>query len=96
MQGLKDGNIKEIHWADVAGWVSQGGAFLGTNRTLPTPETLPLMAEQIKKNNINGLLVVGGFEAFQAVLMLTENRDKFNAFCIPILCIPATISKFYG
>jgi len=95
MQGLRSGNIKEIQWADVAGWVSQGGAFLGTNRTLPTPETLPLIAEQIKKANINGLLVIGGFEAFQTVLMLTENREKFSSLCIPILCIPATISKLH-
>lgn len=91
--GLVDGNMKELHWSDVTGWVAQGGAFLGTNRTLPQPETLPLISEQLKKNNISGLLVIGGFEAYQTVLMFAENRDKFPAFCIPIACIPATISK---
>jgi 6-phosphofructokinase 1 len=93
VQGLTSGNMKEIQWSDVTGWVAQGGAFLGTNRTLPTPETMPLIAEQLKKNNINALLIIGGFEAYQTVLMLTENRDKFSAFCIPLMCIPATISK---
>ena len=27
--------IKEMSWAEVTGWVGQGGAFLGTKRTLP-------------------------------------------------------------
>jgi len=39
------------------------------------------------------LLIIGGFEAFQTILMMAESRDKFPAFCIPIACIPATISN---
>jgi 6-phosphofructokinase 1 len=93
VEGLVAGNMNEMHWSDVSGWVAQGGALLGTNRTTPKPETLPLISEQLKKNKINGLLVIGGFEAFQTILMLAESRDKFPAFCIPILGIPATISK---
>lgn len=79
-------------WAGVTGWVAQGGAFNGTKRTIPTSDTLPLIAEQLKKFGIQGLLVIGGFEAFQTILMLAENRNKFPPFCIPMVVIPATIS----
>jgi 6-phosphofructokinase 1 len=79
--------------ADVAGWVAQGGAFLGTKRTIPTAENMPLIAEQLKKLGIQGLLVIGGFEAFHTVLMITESRSRFPAFCIPLVVIPATISE---
>ncbi|CAL8138130.1 unnamed protein product [Orchesella dallaii] len=93
IQGLIEGQIEEIKWSDVTGWISQGGAFLGTNRTVPTPETLPLIAEQIRKTNIQALLIIGGYEAFQTCLILAENREKFKALCIPLMCIPATISN---
>ena len=95
VEGLVEGNMEEIRWSDVTGWVAQGGAFLGTKRTTPTAETIPLIAAQMKKFNIKGLLVIGGFEAYQTVLTLAENRDKFKSFCIPMVCIPATISKFF-
>jgi 6-phosphofructokinase 1 len=93
VQGFIDGDVQEMSWSDVSGWVSQGGAILGTKRTIPTKETMPLIAEQIKKWGIQGLLVIGGFEAFHAVLMMTDARTKFPAFCIPLVVIPATISN---
>jgi len=38
-------------------------------------------------------VVIGGFEAFQAVLQMTEQRDKFKEFRIPMVLLPATISN---
>jgi 6-phosphofructokinase 1 len=54
---------------------------------------LDKVAEKLKKHNIHGLLIVGGFEAFQSLLLLAEARDKFKEFCIPMTVIPATISN---
>ncbi|CAG7819516.1 unnamed protein product [Allacma fusca] len=93
VDGLIEGNLEELKWADVNGWVAQGGAFLGTKRTLPTAETMPLIAAQLKKFQVKALLIIGGFEAYQTVLMFAENRDKFKSFAIPLVCIPATISN---
>merc|ERR1711936_1296418 len=45
------------------------------------------------KNNIQGLVVIGGFEAFQAVLQFAEHRDKYKEFRIPMVVLPATISN---
>ena len=93
IEGLVKGLINPLTWSDVAGWVSQGGANLGTNRTLPSAETIPLIDLQLKKFGINGLLIVGGFEAYHSILIMTDSRDKFSGFRIPMMCIPATISK---
>jgi len=92
MEGFAQGNIDEIQWSDVNGWVVQGGALLGTKRTLPA-NFLPEIAAQIKKFKLNGLLIIGGFEAFHSALQLTEARDKFEEFCIPMTVLPATISN---
>jgi len=35
IDGLINGEVKPIKWSDVTGWVSEGGALLGTRRTLP-------------------------------------------------------------
>ena len=38
-------------------------------------------------------MVVGGFEAFQTVLELAEERKNYPEFCIPMCVLPATISN---
>ncbi|XP_008333043.1 ATP-dependent 6-phosphofructokinase, platelet type-like [Cynoglossus semilaevis] len=91
-EGFYKGQIKEIKWGDVGGWTGQGGSLLGTKRTLPGKH-LEKIAEQIRIHNINALLVIGGFEAFESVLQLYQARADFQEFCIPLCVLPATISN---
>ncbi|XP_077471283.1 ATP-dependent 6-phosphofructokinase, platelet type-like isoform X2 [Stigmatopora argus] len=91
-EGFYKGQIKEIKWGDVGGWTGQGGSLLGTKRTLPGKH-LEKIAEQMKIHNINALLVIGGFEAFESVLQLFEARGHFEEFCVPLCVLPATISN---
>ncbi|XP_070990083.1 ATP-dependent 6-phosphofructokinase, platelet type-like isoform X2 [Oncorhynchus clarkii lewisi] len=91
-EGFYKGQIKEITWGDVAGWTGQGGSILGTKRTLPAKH-LDKIAEQIRIHNINALLVIGGFEAFECLLQLCEARTSHEDFCIPMCMLPATISN---
>ncbi|XP_055723026.1 ATP-dependent 6-phosphofructokinase, platelet type-like isoform X2 [Salvelinus fontinalis] len=91
-EGFYKGQIKEITWGDVAGWTGQGGSILGTKRTLPAKH-LDKIAEQIRIHNINALLVIGGFEAFECLLQLYEARTSHEDFCIPMCMLPATISN---
>lgn len=51
IEGLLEENIKEMQWQDVSGWVGQGGAFLGTKRTLPEKHMDRVVAV-LKKFNI--------------------------------------------
>ncbi|XP_019943211.1 ATP-dependent 6-phosphofructokinase, platelet type isoform X1 [Paralichthys olivaceus] len=91
-EGFSKGQIKEIKWADVGGWTGQGGSLLGTKRTLPAKH-VDKIAEQMRKNNINALLIIGGFEAFESLLQLYEARATHEELCIPMCMLPATISN---
>uniref|UniRef100_A0A8C6WY39 ATP-dependent 6-phosphofructokinase n=1 Tax=Neogobius melanostomus TaxID=47308 RepID=A0A8C6WY39_9GOBI len=91
-EGFSKGQIKEVKWSDVGGWTGQGGSLLGTKRTLPA-KYVEKIAEQMKKHNINALLVVGGFEALESLLQLYDARRSFEEFCIPMCILPATISN---
>uniref|UniRef100_A0A672P0M4 6-phosphofructokinase n=1 Tax=Sinocyclocheilus grahami TaxID=75366 RepID=A0A672P0M4_SINGR len=91
-EGFYKGQIKEIKWGDVGGWTGQGGSLLGTKRTLPAKH-IDKIAEQMKIHNINALLVIGGFEAFESLLQLVEARSRYEEFCVPMCMLPATISN---
>ncbi|KAG7526728.1 ATP-dependent 6-phosphofructokinase, platelet type-like isoform X4 [Solea senegalensis] len=91
-EGFSKGQIREFKWADVGGWTGQGGSLLGTKRTLPAKH-VEKIAEQMRKHNINALLIIGGFEAFESLLQLFEARGTYEEFCIPMCMLPSTISN---
>ncbi|XP_039533942.1 ATP-dependent 6-phosphofructokinase, platelet type [Pimephales promelas] len=91
-EGFYKGQIKEIKWGDVGGWTGQGGSLLGTKRTLPAKH-IGKIAEQMSIHNINALLVIGGFEAFESLLQLVDARSTYEEFCVPMCMLPATISN---
>ncbi|NXU10788.1 PFKAP protein, partial [Pardalotus punctatus] len=91
-EGFARGKIKEITWGDVGGWTGQGGSILGTKRTLPA-KYLEKIAEQMRTNSINALMVIGGFEAYLGLLELSAAREKYEEFCVPMVMVPATVSN---
>ncbi|XP_043082173.1 ATP-dependent 6-phosphofructokinase, platelet type isoform X4 [Puntigrus tetrazona] len=91
-EGFYKGQIKEIKWADVGGWTGQGGSLLGTKRTLPAKH-IDKIAEQIRKYNINALLVIGGFEAYLGIMELLTARGTYEELCVPMVMVPATVSN---
>ncbi|XP_050954306.1 ATP-dependent 6-phosphofructokinase, platelet type isoform X6 [Labeo rohita] len=91
-EGFYKGQIKEIKWADVGGWTGQGGSLLGTKRTLPAKH-IDKIAEQMRMNNINALLVIGGFEAFLGIMELLAARGTYEELCVPMVMVPATVSN---
>ena len=91
-EGFIANDIHEIKWSDVTGWIDQGGSLLGTRRTLPDTD-YQAVADQITKHNIHGIMIIGGFDAFNAAVQLADMRGKHHQFCIPICLLPATISN---
>ncbi|XP_051970348.1 ATP-dependent 6-phosphofructokinase, platelet type-like isoform X5 [Xyrauchen texanus] len=91
-EGFYKGQIKEIKWADVGGWTGQGGSLLGTKRTLPA-KNVAKIAEQIRKYNINALLVIGGFEAYLGIMELLAARGTYEELYVPMVMVPATVSN---
>jgi len=51
-----------MDWPSVTGWVSEGGAKLGTKRAPPTEDQLSQIAQRLKEFGIQALLIIGGFE----------------------------------
>jgi len=92
ISGLIKGEFETLEWGDVSGWIGQGGATLGTNRTLPGKH-IELCAQQLTKNGIQGLLIIGGFEAYLVALEFAERRNDLRAFRIPTVVLPCTISN---
>jgi 6-phosphofructokinase 1 len=86
------GSVRDIRWLDVDGWVNQGGSEIGTNRGLPS-EDIAKTAECFELYKFDALFIIGGFEAFSACSELRKARDKYDAFKIPLIVLPATISN---
>lgn len=92
--GLARGVTSELTWMGVDGWTALGGSELGTNRAVPGDDIdMGSVAYQLQKHNIQGLLVVGGFEGFIAIKNLEAARVQYPSLRIPITLIPATISN---
>lgn len=92
-QGLIEGKIEEMSWMSVSGWATMGGAELGTSRKVPDGSDLYAIARQIEQFEIQGLLVIGGWNGYEAALRLLQERKNFPSFRIPIVCLPATINN---
>jgi len=92
-QGLIDGQIEPMEWMSVNGWVSMGGSELGANREMPTERTFYAIARTLEKFEVEGLLVIGGWSAYQGAYRLYQERENFPAFNIPIICLPASINN---
>jgi 6-phosphofructokinase 1 len=92
-EGLADGEVEELDWMSMAGWASRGGSDLGTSRMIPKGSDLYNIARNIEVHNIEALLIVGGWNAYEAVHRLYSERSNFPAFNIPMVCLPASINN---
>lgn len=92
-EGLANGEVEELNWMSMAGWASMGGSELGTSRLMPKGSDLYNIARTIEVHNIEAMLVVGGWNAYEAVHTLYNERSNFPAYNIPIVCLPASINN---
>ncbi|KAJ7593050.1 phosphofructokinase domain-containing protein [Mycena floridula] len=91
-KGILDDSIYELSWLGVDSWMPRGGSELGTNRTLPDVD-IGAMAAKFQQHSFHALMMIGGFEAFNSLLLLEEGRKHYPAFNIPMVHLPATISN---
>ncbi|KAJ7158785.1 phosphofructokinase domain-containing protein [Mycena filopes] len=91
-RGLLDDDLGELSWLGVDSWMARGGSELGTNRSLPSID-LGAIATKFQQHSFHALLMIGGFEAFDALRIMEEGRKHYPAFHIPMVHLPATISN---
>lgn len=92
-QGLISNKTKLMNARSVNNIINKGGTVLKSARCLEfrTPEGREKAFETIKKNNIDGLIVIGGDGSFTGAMIF---QSEFN---IPVVGIPGTIDNdIYG
>ena len=92
-EGLIAGDIEELNWMSVAGFASKGGSDLGTSRVMPEGSDFYTIARNLEEHNIEGIMMIGGWDGYMSAIDMYENRHTFPAFDIPIICVPATINN---
>lgn len=85
-------SISPISWHEINEIYARGGCEIGTNRQLPDCD-YGMIAFYLTKYNIQGLIIIGGFEAYHSLQMLDAMRPTYPAFRIPMTCLPATVSN---
>ncbi|TFY75434.1 hypothetical protein EWM64_g8579 [Hericium alpestre] len=91
-RGLLEDSVNELSWLGVENWIVRGGSELGTNRTLPDVD-IDAVATKFQEHGFQALMMVGGFEAFNSLLIMENARKHYPAFHIPMVHLPATISN---
>jgi 6-phosphofructokinase 1 len=92
-RGLMEGDVRALAWGDVEGWSSLGGAELGISRHVPTVQDLDAIGRGLEEQRVDGLLLVGGWDAFQAACTMQRERERYPAFRLPTIILPATIDN---
>ncbi|MBI3925064.1 MAG: 6-phosphofructokinase [Armatimonadetes bacterium] len=92
-KGLVEQQVRELGWMDVSGWAPMGGAELGTHRFQPSGRHLYSIARAIEQHQIEGILMIGGWDGYEAAHHLHTERARFPAFDLPIVCLPASIDN---
>ena len=87
--GLIKGKMSEMNARSVKGIINKGGTILKTARSkdFRTKSGRTKAFENLKKNNIDGLIVIGGDGTFTGGLIFSE---EFN---FPVIGVPATIDN---
>jgi 6-phosphofructokinase 1 len=93
LQGLAEGDVRELAWNEVEGWIDEGGAQLGLKRMVPNTEELYAIAKAIDDLHIDALLMIGGWNAYMSARLIQREREHYPSLRIPIMCVPATIDN---
>lgn len=88
-RGLVDDNMEELTSISVADIIQRGGTFLGTSfcKRFRTKEGRRLAYENLKKHNIDALIVIGGDGSLRGA----EEFERETGFSV--IGIPATIEN---
>lgn len=110
-EGMIEGDFMEMQSASVSNIVQRGGTILKTSRSsrFMTHDGMKSAYEQLRKNNIDGVIAIGGdgtfkgareFYAFQKSIVKgkqRQNQISNTKHIIPFVGIPGTIDNdLYG
>lgn len=84
-QGLIEGKIISLNYSNVNNIIQLGGTILGTARSKDflTKEGRDKAYSNLQKNQIDGLVVVGGDGSFNGASLLSKENKALNVICLP-------------
>lgn len=87
--GVIKGDFKELHSRDVANIIQRGGTILQSARSMgfKTGEGMKVAYENLKNENIDALVVIGGDGTF------TGAKEFGNLYNFPVVGLPGTIDN---
>lgn len=91
--GLIQGNFLELNWHELVGWVGRPGSEIGTARHELSDDDFIFIAQNLAQHQIKGLIAVGGWDTYQRISQLVEQREHFEELQIPMVLIPASIDN---
>jgi 6-phosphofructokinase 1 len=98
--GIRDNDYAELRAKDVGGWYKRGGTVLQTSRMPELKEEFwqRKLIEQLERNNIEALLVLGGDGSFRGALDLYRSSQRMEiSRGLNFVGIPSTIdNNIYG
>jgi len=88
-QGMIEGDFIPLKSNDVSGIIQQGGTFLQTARSMEfkTDEGMAKAYNNLKENNIDAVVVIGGDGSFTGALAFSQQYE------MPFIGIPGTIDN---
>jgi 6-phosphofructokinase 1 len=69
------------------------GAALGTDRSIPRPDDLPRLAEQLTAHGVDGILMIGGMAGYVAAHDIATHGADHSGLDLPIVCLPSSINN---
>jgi 6-phosphofructokinase 1 len=93
LPGLAAGRVRELGWEEVDGWISEGGAMLGTHRHQARVEDLYALSRAVEQARLDALLIIGGYNAYLSAAALVAQQSGYPALRLPIVCVPASIDN---
>lgn len=91
--GLVHEKLLELDWHELVGWINRPSSEIGTARFDFEDGDLEKIAATIERQNIKGIITIGGWATYLKVARMVEMREKFPAFKIPMVLIPASIDN---
>jgi 6-phosphofructokinase 1 len=82
-----------MNWMSVNGLGAMEALNSASNRKALAGKDLYAIARTLEEQQIEGLLMIGGWSGYEAMHRLWRARENFPAFNIPLICLPATIDN---
>jgi 6-phosphofructokinase 1 len=93
LEGLLAGQIRNLGWMDVTGWMSRGGSELGAGYYILQEKDLATLDAVLKQHNISAMMLIGGSSVYKSAHLIASHLDAWPDLARPTIVVPASINN---